>query len=133
MPFDGKNFKKTDIETTDLEALCRVLERTQSFNLGKYRWERHAEHPCGTPACILGHAWALWPGTDRMFVVDSLKEIAGKIGVDPESLCVLTHGFNSYGYAPGGVPVRSVTGKMAAAALRRLRDTGEAYFSLEDA
>ena len=119
MPVDG-----SDEKTANLEKLCSALERSDTFNITMYRNAIEPGEICGTPACILGHAWALWPHLDHR-----VWSTARHIGVDHKTLHGMCHSWHKY----GKLGASFITGKMAAAALRRLHRTGEGYFSLEDA
>lgn len=152
MPFDAKP-PKSDIEKAaealappvldNVELLARDLEQTRSFNLQRYA------HDCGTPACIAGHAVARWPGIRKRNLGDlepDYRLFAEHIGLSVDGLRDLCLPLwrnsptafagvelSSPGRGNGHIAPGHVTGKMAAAALRRLRDTGEAYFDLADA
>lgn len=125
MPFDGS--QKTE-QQENLDLLCDFLEKTEFFLMSAYA-------SCGTPACIAGHAASLWPDIrDRDHnpreLVPDFDKFALKIGVDEEPLSGLCIAWEHVDY--GGIPTREITPKMAVAALRRLQETGEAYFSRDD-
>ena len=115
MPFDT-----TPTKVDNVELLAGYLERSETFDISQ------ALHPCGTPACIWGHAWKLF-GREPL----DLKQLAVKLDLpfyNLETLCC------DWGCKEaGGLDTDQITNRMAAAALRRLRDTGVAEFRLEDA
>lgn len=124
----AKNDMELSPEYIRIEQLCQMLEKTKTFDLDQFFWDDidNENAHCGTPSCILGHAWTLWPelrGTSR--------GIAVMLGVDYQKFDDLCHVWDSP--ECGGLRSEQITGDMAAAAIRRLRDTGEAYFSLDDA
>lgn len=127
MPFDAAWTE----QRANVEKLARALEESETFYMEVF------QHSCGTPACIAGHAIALWPDISSGHIRSSagigpnFSSFASMLGVDEEpleALCV-----NWEYVALGGLYQTEITGRMAAAALRRLADTGEAYFSLDDA
>lgn len=124
MPFDGR-----DQKIVALEQLCRVLENTSSFSIQMHVWDSSGPHPCGTPACILGHAWDLWPETcSSKRSIIACNRVADKIGVDQRKFEKLCYKWILCG---GGLGTR-ITGRIAAEALRRLHRTGEARYDLKD-
>lgn len=138
MPFDS-----TPGKTDDIELLAQDLERTRTFDLVKY------SHECGTPACIAGHAVVRWPDVQHPAapggsggLLPLYERLAARLEVSEARLRMLclpvVQGLPRRHRSPSasqryGVDAATVTGKMAAAALRRLRDTGEAWFDPKDA
>ena len=128
MPFDGTG--KTE-QGLNLDLLCeRILAAGDNFTLREY------SHECGTPACIAGHGVALWPDIREANHSDLVPEyglFGEKIGVPESELQALCE---DWPQLPGKPPpegwAHAVTGRMAVAALRRLRNTGEAYYDLAD-
>lgn len=125
MPFDGKHTE----QDLNLDLLCAdILAAGERFDLCNF------EHPCGTPACIAGHAVVLWPELGRCGALVKEAPLAEKIGVPEDGLAVLCWRFLKLGDHPAHNAIPSkVTAPMAVAALRRLRKTGEAYYDLADA
>ena len=125
MPFDGAPTE----QDLNLDLLCAdILAAGERFTLKRYK------HSCGTPACIAGHARAIWPdlATDEDDV-DFLNWhlFAAKIGAEQGGLEALCHMFCNLKRG-SAVVVSRVTAPMAVAALKRLRETGEAYYDLAD-
>lgn len=138
MPFDASP-PKSDLERIaealappidNVELLARDLEQTESFDIEMYCYR------CGTPACIAGHAVIRWPELKdpdhggHQQLVPCFERFAKKLGVNEGALSDICLWWDKEGL--GKVPAREITGKMAAAALRRLRDTGKAYFDKAD-
>ena len=125
MPFDGT---KTQ-EALNLDLLCAdILAAGERFTLKRY------EHPCGAPACIAGHALAIWPDlavheNDDDFLHWTL--FAAKIGVEQAGLEALCYRFDSLTGCSYNL-ISRVKPQVAVAALKRLRETGEAYYDLAD-
>ena len=117
MPFDGNMTE----QRVNLERLARMLERSDSFDITELA------HDCGTPACIHGHANVLLcrRGVFWIFSEDMAKEL----GLPKDGYYKLCFDWTIC----GGLDSDQITGRMAAAALRRLADTGEARFDLADA
>ena len=140
MPSDAK-LPKSDLERVaealappaldNVELLAQDLERSKTFDISTYA------HDCGTPACIAGHAVVRWPEIAdpeyRGFrqPVPCFERFAAKLDVDKGALCDICLWWDKENV--GAIHAENITNKMAAAALRRLRDTGEAYFDLADA
>jgi hypothetical protein len=140
MPFDAKP-PKPDIEKVaevlappvldNVELLAQDLERSETFDIGIY------SHDCGTPACIAGHAVMRWPeiadpeypGSRQL--APCFERFAAKLDVDEGALSDICLWWDKENV--GAIHAHRITNKMAAAALRRLRDTGEARFDLADA
>ena len=120
MPFDGNMTE----QRANLERLALMLENSDSFDMAD------VFHACGTPACIHGHALKLFnieeSDDDEM---DEVREVAGMTGLSVKGLESLCFAWVAY----GGLTSDQITGRIAAAALRRLADTGEARFDLADA
>lgn len=128
-----------------LEELCFVLEDpARAFDISCY-FKTPGGHAvpfrgdCNAPSCICGWAWYIWEGDLHAFLRKNcfpyrekfeVDWIADRIGVDRHGFLQLTHYWehcdSDYIHAD------QITGRMAAAALRRLADTGKAYFSLAD-
>jgi hypothetical protein len=134
MPFDANPLKIDNIE-----LLARDLEQATDFTLRRY------SHSCGTPACIAGHAVLRWPDIQKESPLSAplqpdFKRFAKRVGLPMAPLRFLclpkTVDISGCVYSPAAgdsmIPSDHVTGKMAAAALRRLRDTGETYFDSAD-
>ena len=128
MPFDTQG----DETLANVELLARTLEETTSFDI-------HDHGSCGTPMCIAGHAVFLWPdvaqpNTGPHYIPDDRK-FAQKLGVDETKLyemCYCWDGCWDDTQPSNGCTGKYITGKMAATAIRRLKETGEGYFSMYD-
>lgn len=137
MPFDGK-LKEQTVTQQRVELLARTLEASDSFDIGRY-WEA-GTHECGTPACIAGHALHLWPkgGEEGWFKGKAIPKknfypkFLGLHGAAWHDLC--------YGYSMltdwtdelKEADEHLITGRMAAAALRRAAAGGPVEFRAAD-
>lgn len=134
MPFDSiPNREAYTKEQLNGLRLARFIEHTWSgFNMDSYEGQR-----CGTPGCIAGHACYMWPeiehpdaGEDMSKYAPDYEKFAEKIGVGYGDIYFLCEHWTDR--KRGGLDAMQITPKIAAAAVRRLVLTGEAYFSLED-
>lgn len=130
MPFDSV---KHDETTKNLSDLCDVLAKTSTFDIKTFA------HACGTPACIAGHASWLWPDVVGEYTTygryrPNFDKFAAKIGVSEEklyALCMLWEVRNAPASNSMADP-ELINNRMAIAALKRLKATGEHYYDYED-
>lgn len=137
MPFDVDVGKPFDVVVKDnVELLCDAIAKGEGFTMAT-----HGE--CGSPGCIAGWATHLWPEIQDPYEPDDLQPdeelLAAKLGVDQRGLNTLCYHYGNptawdetYPDSLFVYPCDEINRNMAIAALRRLRDTGEAYFSLKD-
>ena len=150
--------KRTPINS-NLYQLVEDICKSETFDIRSYVHDGKRNHPCGTPACIAGHATVRWADmrtkkeinvTGRMhdghIVViargspfePDWEELANFLGVNLEDfadLCLPNRQVDAWGmHHEGfcGFPPEGINNNMAAAALLRLAKGERAYFSNED-
>ena len=120
----GENDQFEGVISMNVEAINQLADFIES---GKYEFDmrKPIAHPeCGSAGCIGGHASVLWPEVEKGlggFNCDTLAERLGIGWNDAQDLCFPE--LPDYG---------KITREIAVSALRRMAETGEVAFVVEE-